>query len=440
MSRLLALKKNPIQSYTFEGLPVYRAQGASELKEYDFYPVNKGGTTSSLPSFSTDVTIQFTASQDVGLVQDVIMNCKITNAGARTCIFKNVYSMFKSLRLRLNNEEIDYLSSTDLIYARQNVYWRWNQEQMYTLQQHSLNQTSGSTLSGLTIAASTDTYVSISLLPLFPYLEGIHTKYFDKLQLDFAFQDNDGTAGGVGLFCASSDTTNAYTTDLTIDLLKFTTIVNLAKDPRLASFDSTNYNPPIHKFQAKTYTASWTTANTDTVVVNMRNDFTEIRSCQGVFVYVQSPSMMTVFNDADAQIKYTTPEYIGITVRSDTTVQVDHSHATNHLVNRRRYARQNQLNSFSADFKPEVFASDNSNKYYVCIAYIPFTNIPLASEHEVLLNGVNTKHTNIEITLTCGTSLHASSIIHVIPHYLESFKVDQKTRVCTVNKDVLNVA
>lgn len=433
MSKFLQMRDVKPSSYTNDAFPLYKIKPAF-MKEYK-HPVTKDSQLANVSGTGSEGKIEFTDPNEQGVIDDLIFEFKATITGADNCTFPNEMLIFDELELFEEGISIDHLRNQDEIRARVGCYEREQQPNIYSRRQRSIDQT-GTGLNGITVTNGVTNYFSLSMLPIFYYLRGTSTRSFKTLKLKYRFAVDGGTSATTGAFCVSSSTVNTYAL-ISYSNITLRSIVYRNTDTRL-EVDTRNFTKVIDKFQSVLFAPGpFNTADVDKFTIKTKTDFASTNSCKGIFLWFESPSNRTTYNDADNGLVVSLPETICIEVRYNSNVLFSHLLSGADLVRRRRYNYDVQERRWSQAFHEVAMANSNLNKYLMPICYIDLTNILIHEFHEVTLTGISNEN-NIEIDVRCGTvGVHATNaVLHAVLHYIETVTKPNNIPVINLNPNV----
>ncbi len=421
-SKVLSMTGVKPDSYSFDAFPQYKVN-PSLLKEND-HPVVKDSQAASVSGAGSECTIEFTSPEQMGVIDDLRFNMTATTSGDETCTFKHPYLMFGTWEVYAEGVKIDELRDQNEIIARCSLFYRGLGKDIYSAQQRLTGAETGTSLSGIVITNGQTNYINISLLPLFPYIQGMRTDYVNKMRFRYTFAVDGGSAPTTGQFAISGSTDNAYAL-LSYANIKFQTLVYRVSDPRL--IPAGNYKMVIDKFDVRPYSGAFNTADTDYFLIRTKNDFATRNKVKGMMLFFKNPDAITAYNDGDAGKIYSLPEHIGIEVRKDTNILFNYKLSSADLIKRRRYNWDVQMRKFGEAFPDSVQASSAYSNYLVPLCYIDLgENIELFDQHNDLITGVSSQ-TNYEVYVHCGsTGIDADNArLFACLHYIETVNVEK---------------
>lgn len=400
-TKLYPMKNVAPANFDNEGYPQYIGKSAVR-KEYVYQYTQE---INPIPSKAFEITVEQTDRNNNdknGNIQDIILEGDFTNTdGSGNCVFDNVYKMFNEVELREDGVIVDKLRDNNDVFLRasENLF-RDNMKSSNDLAceiSRNLNIT-GETLPSFTVADSGTAYLRLSILNLFPKLRNRNTRSFGKLTLKFTFAPIQA-ASLQTLYVKSSTTVNNFAT-VVANNLALRTIVNTNPDPRLILNSQKDW---IRVYDTKVKTGAFNTAGTDSLKVNLKNDFTLHNNCVGMYVYAESPDNRTAHNSANASMYASLPETICPVISLDGDVILDHKHADSKLIDRRRYCLDAHKSTWSTSLDPLALGSGNMSKIHVPVYYIDFTNLGVAENQEQVLTGISSQ-TNMDIQVFCGNT------------------------------------
>ena len=394
--------------YTRQGLPMWQSS-PSLLSEY-IHSAVKDSQAAPICGNTSECKVEWTDPTTFGVIKDLRWEAQCTSDGTNGLTFYNPFLFFDSIVLYINGTEVDNLHNQDEIRTRVNLWERsLNPNEFYSEKQRYLNQT-GSSVGGLVIAATGTTYIRLPLINLFPYLQDRYNNSFGQggsIRIVWRYANNGGSTATVGQFCVASSTTNTLPL-IALSGIQVKSVIQKVTNPYLI-MNPNQALDIVHKADCVYKNGAFNTADVDYFKFNLKTDFPQRNCCRYLFLYAESNSNRTAYNDTDNGVMVSIPESICIEVRFNTIVVFTHRMSAQDLIARRRYNYDVQLANFGPILPEAMTSGNNINKYLVMLCCIDFANIEtLGGLHEGVLSGISS-NTNVDVYVYCGTTgVHAS--------------------------------
>lgn len=416
---------------TYEQFPIFQVNAGPDGTRYEEFQVNANTTLLSPPYQSIcRVDLQYNYN-DVYEIEEQYLSIDVINGSATDApTFKNAYGLFSSVRVLINGVEVEKIGSYPEILCRISNYFREHSENLDIALARIRNDTAY-TFTGDSIAVSATTNLLIPLTPLFPWLRNLvigGSAMISKIQYEFTFQPNLGSAAGNGLFVTSGSANNAYSTNLSFSNIKiWQSIVRpdpTSKKILLARMGPLRIFKKCHEGKIKTI--SFTNVDTDMTTFSLKTDWATHSNVRGLYIFLESPALRTTFNDADNCKLFSGASFIGYKIRYNGTEVLNHSQSANHLKLRKNYSMDVQKNLWARNLPLEVLNHTTGlADYYYIETYIDLQNIQVYDLHEMVIGGISTD-LNLQIDVFCAQSINASTNIYAMLEYVEEIVTDGK--------------
>ena len=411
---------DPANNYfgeTYDGEKIYKTQAPTIVEEL----IDTVGNGSIAQPMGKNVkfVVDHRSEQRRYRTKRMFLQGKFANASAtESPTFKHAFGFIDHIKCKADGVDLPDISRMQIYQiidehlARQLV-----SERVIWLSRTRTESTD--TFAGETIPVSSTLYFSLDLLLLYDYLQDyVNLGPIRVLEFVVYFAIDNNSAPTMGLFVSSNTTSNALATaSISITDLQLKRVIETNNDPVL------DVIPRDLKLLDHAWIegsvdglTSWTTVGTDKVTIDLNTKFLPYNRILGLKVLIQSPSMVTAFNDADACQFYSGPKYIGFQVLQNNKNMVDYRGADK-LHERKRYMvdfykrRYGTTPSMSL-----VNDSDNWSRYYQWGTYIDFSNLKVEGTDDYAVSGVSNALKEWTVQLTCESSIHASCNILLFLH------------------------
>lgn len=423
------LRDNNVKPFgrTYDGENIYLLESVSKYEESS--PSFSPPTIASPAGQSTRIEVLH-ASDDRYRITGLYLQWLATNSSATEApTWKNPFLTLERIKCLINKVTVcEYSNQAQILAQVSDFFKNYSKDDLYVALQKSRTET-GDTLNGEQVGTSSTKDFSLDLFVLFPWLSGyIPHDIIDRLEFEVVFANNTSSVSN-GSFVISNTTSNAYGSNLTYGNIRLKQCFVRHTDPVL-------YRSPapvallVPKWDLKKFDAqSWTSTTADYLNVDINQSFGRHKKCVGMSVFIQSPAMITAYNDTDCCLFYSGSTYIGFKVVSRSKTIVDLA-GSSKLHERKRYAIDTTKNRYGTTLPNEVLAlSTNLGKLYMFETYIDFANFKVDYNDEYPISGINNYEKDIEVVLTCESSINASCTVYCLLHYLELVGVNK-------NKDI----
>ena len=344
----------------------------------------------------------------------------------------NPYLLFQEIKVYFNDQQVVHYDNAEEIFCTvaDNVK-RYNKDEFLSLYQTTM-VTNFSSLSGETIAPGQTKRWSLPFTTfVMPWLRDISpSDGVGKLSLEVKFVGNYNTPSTIGRFMLSSTNTNPYT-DSTIrfDNIQVRTVFTRHRDPLLLKVP--NAVIPIQRFAEKQYLLPSWNATTDSFRVQLSQEFSHYRNCNGIYVYLYPSSNVTTYNDADCMKVNSSASLIGWELRWKSRTIINFSTPTD--LNRKVKYYHDTYQKKHGKFLDDAMISDSTDKSKV---WIPLTMIDLQSvgngsndDHSLVYSGIGNQNSDLELILynTQGAFCAGTCLLNVVLGYMEFFSLDSKS-------------
>ena len=347
----------------------------------------------------------------------------------------NPFLLFQELKVFFNDQQVVHYDNAEEIFCTvADNLKRYNKDEFVSLLQTCAVSNFSNPLTGETINAGTTKRFSLPFTTfVMPWLRDISpSDGVGKLSLQVKFVANYGTPSTIGRFILSSTTNNPYT-DSTIrfDNIQVRHVFTRHRDALLMKVP--NAIIPIQRFAEKQYSlASWN-ATTDSVRIQLSQDFSHYRNCNLIYVYLYPSSNVTAYNDSDCMKVHSSLTLLGWELRWKSRTIVNFSNSTDN--NRKaKYYHDTYLKKHGK-VMDDAMVSDSSDKSKV---WIPLTMIDLQSvgngsndDDRLVYSGIANQNSDLELILynTQGAFCAGTCLLNVVLGYTEFFNLDSKTGV-----------
>lgn len=391
--------------------------------------------SSLTPSSITRCSLTWSRNDNNCIVDEIYFQALATNSHASDDnLFFNNYLRFSQIKVFINGTEVYFLKDQQSIICKVSDFCRKHGEADITqaLMKFVQNTTPTSGDSNAANSASTLSVELPLLSVLFPELKGfVVNALIQRLEFEFTFTPNYASTGTVGIFSKSSSTNNSYAS-VSYGSVALRQQLVRCYDARLLKTVSNKIL--LKKYIVKSYSVDAGTADTRMAIISLKNDFSTLNKMLGCYIFLQSPSVVTAYNDSDCAKQFSKITNIGWKLLHNSKVLLDYSASSADLKKRRDY--QDDFNWRRYGVRPHktlLTAGDSIPEYFSIATYIDLQSIDVFDESDELIGGISNNSQNIEIHPYVGsTTVHATSTLYCCVEYLELANFDKDGNITII--------
>jgi hypothetical protein len=374
---------------------------------------------------------QFVTSDANSMFHDMVLQFQVTNSAADDCVFYNLYDIISSIKLIINNEEIEHIQTqSDMIARLSEVLGKekniWNSTTKFR------NETTHSISTGEVFTNSATSYHQLSMFNVFPYLRNFAlVNGINSMRIEVQLQTSAGLENLK--FCQSSTVNDAYGSNLTLSNIEMKLVYSKVSDGRL--FKTVNPVMIVPKTITKRFLSkSWNVPDSDNLVINFFNDYTRfLTGVRGLSVFLYDNSTATAYNSASAAKYQSGPDIFGFELKSGSNVLIDLKHSGKHHLQARKRYMSDTFENRHAQLMLEEHLNKTSNldEYFMRNStYIDLSNVQEDDESpSYALSGRPNSDSDLELTLWCASAVSTNVNIYCVLHYDEIMSIDPRNGI-----------
>lgn len=343
------------------------------------------------------------------------------------------FLLFQEIKVLFNDQLLVHLDNAEEIFATvANNMRHLSKDQFESVLQTCMVSNFATPLTGETVTAGSTYKWSVPFTTfLFPWLRDISpTDGVGKLTFEVKFVPNYGTATSVGRFMSSSTTNNPYT-DATIrfDNIQIRPLVTRHRDPYLMTVPMPTI--VIQRFAEKQFSlASWNSTS-DSHRVQLSQEFSPYRICNGILLYITPTSNVTAYNDTDCMKVGSSADLLGWELRWKSRTILDFKFASD-KGRKVKYYHDTYMKRHGKPLDTDMITgTTNKSNVWIPLTWVDLQSVANGSNDDDrnVYSGISNKDSDLELIIynTQGAYCASSCILNVCLGYVEFFQLDPKT-------------